>query len=249
MSFWPPNSSTALSLTHTSMPQAVRLQTVPCGRASAVAGLARRLRLPSITRGECTARRSSPGPGSSFRCCPSICCSVPPANDHRQSWPLRLTSDHVAPIASSGCFTRPIGRRLRLASPMKRPRQSRAGDDTSWLPLRCCRYAAAVEDLRLRCTKSLRYTRPGERPISGPSGGMSTPSARSTPAVECTSADWQDVAHARRPSPSAPNISARWEMDLSPGTRSSPATWNARRSAAILPRRSRGRCVRRGISR
>ena len=53
---------------------------------------------------------------------------------------------------------------------------------------------------------------------------MSTPSARSTPAVEWTSADSRIPVTRDSPSASAPKISERCEIDLSPGTRSSPAT-------------------------
>src|SRR4029079_18803043 len=83
------------------------------------------------------------------------------------------------------------------------------------------------------------------RTKSPDNGGTETPSDRSTPAVECTSADSRILLTRDSPVPSAPKMSARCEIDLSPGTRNEPDTL----IEGASPASSRGLFSRPGISR
>src|SRR5512140_3595053 len=79
--------------------------------------------------------------------------------------------------------------------------------------------------------------------LSPARSGMVTPSARSTPAVLLTSSDWSTPRTRDAPAPSAPSMSARCEMDLSPGTRRRPSTRMRRpagASGSSEPRLERG---------
>ena len=60
------------------------------------------------------------------------------------------------------------------------------------------------------------------RSLSGPSRSIRAPRARIASMVDRTSADSSSPVTRERPDATAPSMSARCEMDLSPGTRTSP---------------------------
>ena len=61
--------------------------------------------------------------------------------------------------------------------------------------------------------------------ISGAAPVNSTPNDSRQVRVECTSAPDESPSTAVSPSASAPRMRARWETDLSPGTRASPLSF------------------------
>ncbi len=150
--------------------------------------------------------------------------------------PVRLTK--LAPICSSGVVTRAIGRLARLASPVKKV-------VIGWLATRPIIRRAAVPLLPMSSTwsASTRPPMPTPRTRQTPSSllTMSAPSARMAAAVWSTSSPvsrpWMVVS----PIAMAPNISARWEIDLSPGTRTVPdsgpvlADWSGLGAMRLFP--------------
>src|SRR3954465_1934540 len=80
------------------------------------------------------------------------------------------------------------------------------------------------------------FQRPTPVPVifqrPGPSAVSSAPRPRRAPAVEWTSPDSSRPVMRVSPSARAPRISARWEMDLSPGTWAVPLRGPARRAAS-----------------
>ena len=234
----PPNSRTAPSLTHTSTPCAASIRSVWS-----------RERTGSRTVAS-TRAHSAASSTQLFTCAlevslaHSICVSGPPCTVIGS--PPCASSSTRAPMTSRGRWTRRMGRRLRLSSPMKRP----------VMPEPATTPASKRADVPL-----LPQSRspPGVRRPDGPTpvisidasrSGTTTPSARSTPAVARTSADGRIPRTRDTPDARALKISARCDIDLSPGTRNSPATRNLESvSGAILPALWRDRFAHRGTSR
>src|SRR6185312_14034482 len=118
-------------------------------------------------------------------------------------------------IPSAQSHGRRIGRRLRLASPTKRLVNGSAAATPA-----TSRVVVPLFPHSRSATGAVR--RRGPRPTivtSADSGGMGTPSAPNTLAVLWTSAEGRMSRTLDAPSPSAAKINARWDSDLSPGTR------------------------------
>ena len=122
-----------------------------------------------------------------------------------------------APQADSGSITRRIGRPRRLASPVITANSRMAGQDAAQQPRRGAGVAHVQHVRRLdagrRC-RGRRRARCRRRRAS-----TSAPSARMAAAVRSTSSPSSRPVMRVSPTASAPNISARWLIDLSPGTR------------------------------
>src|SRR5215207_2070080 len=113
-----------------------------------------------------------------------------------------------------------MGRRLRLASPT-------SVELNGWAASTPAMRRALVPLFAQSSGRSLARSERDPLPLtvmSGATAGTSAPSARRTPAVARTSAESRTPRTRPAPVASAPRISARWEMDLSPGTRTVPAT-------------------------
>ena len=144
-----------------------------------------------------------------------------------------------APIARNGSTTRPIGRRRSESSPVTNEWKGR--------PARTPLARRSVVPLLPHHNTSAGSRRPeNPRPrttSSSPCTACATPSAVTTPAVACVSAPSPGRRTRESPDPIAPSSRARWVMDLSPGTRSSPrrrrAGWMTRVRAEDIssPRR------------
>ena len=125
----------------------------------------------------------------------------------------------VAPIRRSGSATRRIGRRVSEASPTSSVSNGRPAS-------RPISSRMVVPELpqssgprrRGRPAKPTPRTR-----ASSPAISMSTPSARSAAAVDRLSPPRPSPRASTAPSASAPNSSARCEIDLSPGNPAGPA--------------------------
>ena len=141
-----------------------------------------------------------------------------------------------APQAASGSVTRRIGRPRRLASPVITAKNG-------WLARMPQSSRAAVPELPMSSTSAGSISPPTPRPATrqapGPSCITSAPRARMAAAVRSTSSPSSRPAITVSPTASAPNISARWLIDLSPGTRMVPESGAAGRAAAS----GRGRWV------
>ena len=126
-----------------------------------------------------------------------------------------------APQADSGSITRRIGRRRRLASPV-------ITANRWWLASTPHSSRAAVPELPMSSTSAGSTSPPTPRPATRhvPSGSCATsaPSARIAAAVRSTSSPSSSPVIRVSPTASAPNISARWLIDLSPGTAMRPAS-------------------------
>ena len=117
-------------------------------------------------------------------------------------------------MRESGSITRPIGRRDRLASPV-------SVTAMSWLATSPDRSRALVPLLPMSSGARGDISPPVPRPWttqSAPSRSMATPIARSAAAVARTSSLSSRPEIRVSPSALAPSISARWLIDLSPGT-------------------------------
>src|ERR1043166_2225970 len=125
-----------------------------------------------------------------------------------------------AAISVRGFAARRIGRRLRLASPTKVVRNGCAAA----MPAR----RRALVPLLPQSTGADGAFRPlsptPRTEKSAESVGIAAPRWRRTDAVDWTSADWRMPRIRELPSLIAANISARCEIDLSPGTRMLPCT-------------------------
>ena len=143
---------------------------------------------------------------------------APPVTTMGKCSPASKAND--APMAVNGFATRAMGRRLRLSSPTSRA-------ENAW-PLRTPDMRRAVVPLFPQSSADAGARRPPSPSpstrITGLNGGIATPNARSTPAVEWTSADGRIFRIRDRPLANAAQMSARCEMDLSPGTRTASAT-------------------------
>src|SRR5579884_289524 len=120
-----------------------------------------------------------------------------------------------APMVRSGSTTRSMGRRESEASPTSVTGKGAAAS-------RPANRRMVVPELPQSSgpdgSRSPRSPRPA---TTSPS--TSTPRARRQPAVLSTSAPGERPRTRATPSATAFRISARWEMDLSPGTRTSPS--------------------------
>ena len=130
-----------------------------------------------------------------------------------------------APIRARGSTTLSIGRRLREASPP-------SSLSNGWAASRPASRRIVVPELPQSSGRAAArrpfMPEPRTRPAS-----ISTPSARRQAAVDATSAPADRPRTWLSPSAIAPSINARCEIDLSPGSRSSPSRRRARRTVAI----------------
>src|SRR5579884_2594727 len=120
-----------------------------------------------------------------------------------------------APMARSGSTTRSMGRRESEASPTRVTSKGAAASRPASRRMVVPELPQSSEPDGGRRPRSPRPT------TTSPS--TSTPSARRQPAVLSTSAPGDSPRTRATPSATAFRISARWEMDLSPGTRTSPS--------------------------
>ena len=131
---------------------------------------------------------------------------------HRGPWPVTF-----APIRSSGSATRSMGRPRREASPV---RWAVTGSPAT----RPNNRRIPVPELPRSIGPSGGWSR--DRPpwtrIEPPDSSTSAPRARIASRVRCTSSPSERPVMVVVPSASAASSRARWEMDLSPGTRSVP---------------------------
>ncbi len=134
------------------------------------------------------------------------------------------SSDRVSactPMRRSGSSTRPIGRRTSEASPVKVVVKA-------WPPAIPSVSRAPVPELpkSTTCSGSMRppTPRPAIRQAPGPVWVTAAPKAPIAAAVASTSSLSRSPSIAVSPTASAPSISARCEMDLSPGGRMVPAS-------------------------
>jgi len=130
-----------------------------------------------------------------------------------------------APKRDSGSVTRAMGRLRKEASPVS----TLVNGCVASSPMSS---RAPVPELPMSRTSSGSTRPPTPRPCrcQRPSAARvtSAPSRRMAAAVRSTSSPSSRPSTTVSPTASAPNMSARWEMDLSPGTRASPAKPPAR---------------------
>ncbi len=172
-------------------------------------------RIADFTCAEATGNRYSSGMASTA---PSIASGRRP--------PSRAVKR--APVADSGSVTRRIGRPRRLASPVMT-------EKIGWLARMPQSSRAAVPELPMSSTSAGSVSPPMPRPATDqrppPWFTTSAPSARMAAAVRSTSSPSSSPEICVSPTASAPNMSARWLMDLSPGTAIRPASGPAGRRA------------------
>ena len=111
-----------------------------------------------------------------------------------------------------------MGRRLKLASPMNRAEIGSAATMPAMRRVVVPLFPQSSTSLGARSPRSPTPS----TVMSGASGGMAAPRRRKTSAVDATSADSRMPVMRDVPSPNAARMSARCEMDLSPGTRRAP---------------------------
>ena len=141
--------------------------------------------------------------------------AVPRRVSGSRSLPFSSTS---SPICISGLSTRPMGRRDSEASPTNLTR-------ISWPAIRPIIRRMPVPELPKSMSPPGSTRPPTPRPSTShvaPTLRTGQPIACSALAVLSTSSPSSRPAMAVRPVASAPNISARCEIDLSPGTRTRP---------------------------
>ena len=129
-----------------------------------------------------------------------------------------------APMRESGRITRSMGRRQSDASPV-------TWASSGWVARRPITSRAPVPELPKSSTApgSARPPTPAPSTIQAPSSSrIPAPSAASADAVRSTSSASRSPSMRVRPTALAPMISARCEIDLSPGTRMRPPTGPAR---------------------
>src|SRR5581483_1836014 len=136
------------------------------------------------------------------------------------AWPSVVSTP--APIRRSGSAIRSIGRPESDASP-------RSVNSPSWP-------AATPARSRMSVPEFAQSTAPGRSPrsptprttsSSSATSSTSTPSSRTASRVACVSPERPKPRTRVSPSPSAPRRTARWEIDLSPGTATWPTTATA----------------------
>ncbi len=151
-----------------------------------------------------------------------------------------------APISRKGATTRSIGRLDSEASPM-------SSDGKSWAASTPASRRIVVPELPQSSGPSAARRPFRPEPCTSEASAC-TPRARRHTAVDFTSAPGERPRRCEVPPASAPRMSARWEIDLSPGRLTSPSSLAALRTVAIttalspspsalessaLPRRSR----------
>ena len=135
-----------------------------------------------------------------------------------------------APMARSGAATRSTGRRQSDSSPVRTERKGRPAS----APASMRRVEPELPASRGSAeARQLSAPRPTIRTVS-PSRSMSTPRLRRQARVEAQSAALEKPRMRVSPRAIAPRIAARWEIDLSPGTRKRP-----RNEDAFLTRKAR----------
>src|SRR2546430_1906667 len=146
----------------------------------------------------------------------------------------------LAPIFRNGSTTRAIGRRLSDASP------SRVADTR--LPARTpARRRVVVPEFAQSSGPcgvenprgEIRSPHPDPSPRAGETGDSLTPRLRRQATVALTSSPGGSPVITLSPSARAPRISARCAIDLSPGTRSVPATRVAGSTSSTTPSSTR----------
>ncbi len=134
-----------------------------------------------------------------------------------------------APMRDKGSVTRRIGRRESDASPMKVA-------VTAWLATSPISSRVEVPELPISSALAGCSSPPTPTPLTihTPSSRrtISAPMARSAPAVAWTSSPSSRPSMRLSPMLSAENMSARCEIDLSPGTRTRPESGRAALKAA-----------------
>ena len=174
-----------------------------------------------------------------------MACKPPPFRVKGNRPPSRQSQ--LAPISPKGFSTRFIGRPRRDASPVKvalKPNPAAA-------PM-ISRTPVPALPQSMTSAGSANTPRPTTRQAPSPRRSTSAPKARMAPAERLTSSPSSKPSTCVSPRASAPRMSARCEIDLSPGARTDPLSGCARlavMSAAVIfeERASRPLAISRGV--
>ena len=152
----------------------------------------------------------------------------------------RRSSSTVAPISRSGSATRSSGRRESDSSPTSSKRPSCPASIPGSSRIRVPALPQSIGTAGRAKAAEADAARPAGR---RPSSSTVAPSAATAAAVESVSSERPKPRISLSPSAIAASSSARWEMDLSPGTARSPRrlTAGSSRTGLSRPRRTPAR--------
>ena len=162
--------------------------------------------------------------------------SSPPWNTIGASPPARAVIS--APILSSGSITRPIGLDRSDSSPVMMLRKGRPArrPDIRRVVVPLLPASRISSGSVSPCIPTPEIWTVSPRPAGPGVRSISTPIARSIPIVEVQSAPPEKLVTVAEPSATALNMTARWEMDLSPGISMEPRRRCGREtSRAMVP--------------